>query len=59
MRIFRDEEQGVKNLGYLFAAYSVIWTALFVYTVRLSRKNRELAQELQLLQAQVAKALAK
>lgn len=49
----------MKNFWYLFAAYSVIWTALFAYIVYLSRKNKELKEALRDLQAQVAKVLTK
>jgi CcmD family protein len=49
----------VKNFWYLFAAYTVIWTALFIYLFYLSRKNRELREELRELQLQVEKLLAK
>ncbi|MGE3537257.1 MAG: CcmD family protein [Candidatus Tectimicrobiota bacterium] len=49
----------MKNFWYLFAAYTAVWTGLFIYTMRLSRKNRELAEELRLLQHQVTKALTK
>jgi CcmD family protein len=33
------------NLPYLFAAYAAVWIALFVYLLRLGRKNRELEEE--------------
>lgn len=49
----------MKNLGYLFAAYTIIWTVLFIYVATLSRKNRALAEDLRLLQTQVAKATTK
>jgi CcmD family protein len=49
----------VKNFWYLFAAYTVIWTALFVYLVSLSQKNQELREELRELQAQVERLLPK
>jgi CcmD family protein len=32
-------------VGYLFAAYAVIWIALFLYLLSLSRRNRELEEE--------------
>ena len=34
------------NLGYLFAAYTAVWVALFVYVVRLQRRSRELEEEI-------------
>jgi len=49
----------MKNFWYLFAAYSTIWTVLWVYTIRLSRKNKELQEELHDLQARVARVLTK
>ena len=49
----------MKNFWYLFAAYTVIWTALFVYLVSLSQKNQELREELRELQAQVERFLPK
>jgi len=48
-----------KNFWYLFAAYSTIWTALCVYMIRLSQKNKELQAELRDLQAQIARVLTK
>lgn len=48
----------MKNFWYLFAAYSIFWTALFVYVVYLSRKNRELQEELHDLRLQVEHILA-
>ena len=33
-------------MPYLFAAYAVIWTALFVYLLSLSRRSRELEEEI-------------
>jgi len=49
----------MKNFWYLFAAYSIIWTALCVYMFRLSQKNKELQAELRTLQAQIEKALTR
>ena len=49
----------MKNLWYLFAAYSIIWTALWLYTMRLSRKNKELQEELRDLQARAERVLIK
>ena len=34
------------NLSYLFAAYTAVWLALFVYLVRLERRSRELEEEI-------------
>lgn len=41
------------NFWYLFVAYMVIWTAIFLYVLSLARKNRELRDELQVLRARV------
>jgi CcmD family protein len=49
----------VKNFWYLFAAYTIIWTAIFAYVVHLSQKNRQLRDELRELRAQVEKFLNK
>lgn len=43
----------LQNFWYLFAAYMVIWTAIFLYVLSLARKNRELRDELQVLQNRV------
>jgi CcmD family protein len=48
----------VRNFWYLFAAYTIIWTALFIYIVYLSQKNRELRNELRELQARVERLMA-
>jgi CcmD family protein len=48
----------VNNFWYLFAAYTIIWTALFIYIVYLSQKNRELRDELRELQAQVERLMS-
>ncbi len=34
------------NLSYLFAAYTVIWVALFLYIFSLSRKSKRLEKML-------------
>jgi CcmD family protein len=49
----------MKNFWYLFAAYSIIWTALCVYMLRLSRQNRELQAELRDLRLQLERVLTK
>ena len=49
----------MKNFWYLFAAYSIIWTALCVYMIRLSQKNKELQVELRNLQAQLERILTR
>jgi CcmD family protein len=37
------------NLGYLFAAFVIVWAALFAYLFSLSRRQRRLRQEIDLL----------
>ena len=49
----------MKNFWYLFAAYSTVWTALCVYMMHLSQKNKELRAELHNLRAQLERVLAK
>ena len=53
-----DKGSTVKNFWYLFTAYTIIWTALFAYVIHLSKKNRELRDELYELQARVERLLA-
>lgn len=36
----------MKNLNFLFAAYSAVWLLLFLYLVSLARRNRSLQEEL-------------
>jgi len=36
----------MENLVYLFAAYTVIWIALFAYLFNLSRRQDRLRQEM-------------
>lgn len=36
----------MKNLDYLFAAYTAVWMLLFVYIVALARRNRSLGEEI-------------
>jgi len=37
-------------MGFLFFAYLAVWTALFVYFIRISSKQKRLEQELETLQ---------
>lgn len=37
---------GMANFPYLFAAYAAVWIGLFVYLLRLQRRNRELEEEM-------------
>ena len=36
-------------MSFLFAAYMVIWTALFIYLVSLSKKQQRLDSEIETL----------
>jgi CcmD family protein len=45
--------EGPTNFPYLFAAYAAVWIALFVYLLRLQRKNRELEDEVRELREQL------
>jgi CcmD family protein len=37
----------VNFLPYLFAAYTAVWLALFMYLLRLGRRTRDLEDEVQ------------
>ena len=43
----------MKNLGYLFAAYSATWVVLFLYVLGLWRKQNRIDAELQMLKDKV------
>jgi CcmD family protein len=45
--------EGPTNFPYLFAAYAAVWIALFVYLLRLQRKNRELEEEVREIREQL------
>jgi CcmD family protein len=49
----------MQNFWYVFAAYCTIWTALCVYVIRLSQKNKELQTDLRNLRIQLERALTK
>lgn len=46
----------MENLGYLLAAYSVIWAVVFGYVLVLYLKQRRLRRELEKLQKSVDKS---
>ncbi len=50
-----DREQGdlEQNLGFLFAVYLVTWAGFFVYIFIVSRRQSDLAREIQVLKGQV------
>ena len=43
------------NIGYLFAAYTVIWAVVFGYVLFMQRKQRKLQQQIDMLQESVDK----
>lgn len=40
----------MKNLEYLFAAYTIIWIVLFIYMFSISARVKEVKKELDALQ---------
>ena len=40
----------MENLGYLFAAYTVIWIVVFGYLLFMQRKQKKLQQQINLLE---------
>jgi len=40
----------MENLGYLFAAYSVIWAVVFSYILFMQRKQKSLQRQIDRLQ---------
>jgi CcmD family protein len=44
----------MENLGYLFAAYSIIFVAIFLYVLFIWRRQAVLDAELRTLEAQMA-----
>jgi len=44
----------MEHLGYLFAAYSIIFAAIFLYVVFIWRRQAALDAELRALEAQMA-----
>lgn len=43
----------MSNLGYVFAAYTIIWAVLFGYLLTLSAKQRQLRRELETLKSSI------
>ena len=39
----------MENLGFLFAAYTIIWVVLFGYVISIFTRQRKLQKELDLL----------
>ncbi len=36
-------------MSYLFAAFSIVWIVIFLYTLSISRRQRELSREVETL----------
>ncbi len=45
----------MENIGYLLAAYTVIWAVVFGYVLFMQRKQRRLQQQINLLQESIGK----
>ena len=43
----------MENLGYLLAAYTVIWAVVFGYVLFMQQKQRRLQRQIELLQKPV------
>ena len=48
----------MENLGYLLAAYTVIWAVVFGYMLFMQRKQRKLQREIDVLKESTDKAPA-
>jgi CcmD family protein len=46
----------MENLGYLLAAYAVIWAVVFGYVLFMQRKQRRLQRQIDLLRESVEKS---
>ena len=46
----------MENLGYLLAAYTVIWTVIFGYVLFMQHKQRRLQRQIKRLQESVYKS---
>jgi CcmD family protein len=46
----------MENLGYLLAAYTVIWLVVFGYVLFMQRKQRRLQRQITLLQESLDKS---
>jgi CcmD family protein len=45
----------MENLGYLLAAYTVIWAVVFVYILVMQRKQRKLQRQIDELKESIEK----
>jgi CcmD family protein len=43
------------NLGFLFAAYAAIWTALFIFMLQIARRLSSLQRDVETLKQDVKK----
>jgi CcmD family protein len=48
----------MENFGYLFAAYSIIFAAIFLYVVFIQRRQTSLERELRAMESQLGELLA-
>lgn len=48
----------MENFGYLFAAYSIIFAAIFLYVIFIQRRQANLEQELRAMEARLGELLA-
>lgn len=46
----------MENLGYLLAAYTVIWAVVFGWILMMQRKQRQLHRQIKLLQESLGKS---
>lgn len=46
----------MENIGYLFAAYTVIWAVVFGYALMMQRKQKQLQRKIELLQDSLDKS---
>jgi CcmD family protein len=46
----------MENLGYLFAAYTIIWAVVFGYVLFMQRKQRRLQRQIEMLQESADKS---
>lgn len=42
-------------MSYLFAAFSIVWLVIFLYTLSISRRQRALSEEVEMLKQMVKK----
>lgn len=50
----RQETPSESNLGFLFAAFAVVWVIFFGYVFYMSRRDRQLRQDLDEIRRQLA-----